>query len=39
MTAKIGHPTLRLIRSSIGKLLLGNLLPGSWQFVEKKDIQ
>jgi 23S rRNA pseudouridine2457 synthase len=28
MTAAIGHPTLRLIRISIGPLQLGNLAPG-----------
>ena len=30
MTAAIGHPTLRLIRCSIGDWSLGDLLPGSW---------
>jgi 23S rRNA pseudouridine2457 synthase len=28
MTAQIGHPTLRLVRASIGQIALGNLLPG-----------
>jgi 23S rRNA pseudouridine2457 synthase len=31
MTAAIGHPTLRLIRMSIGKLALGDLAAGSWK--------
>ena len=31
MTAAIGHPTLRLIRVSIGKLALGDLAAGSWK--------
>lgn len=31
MTAAIGHPTLRLLRASFGKLQLGNLPPGSWK--------
>jgi 23S rRNA pseudouridine2457 synthase len=30
MTAAIGHPTLRLIRASIGEWTLGNLKPGEW---------
>jgi 23S rRNA pseudouridine2457 synthase len=30
MTAKIGHPTLRLIRASIGPWSLGGLAPGQW---------
>lgn len=29
MTAAIGHPTLRLVRVSIGPINLGNLTPGS----------
>jgi len=31
MTAAIGHPTLRLIRTSLGPLRLGNLKPGEWR--------
>lgn len=31
MTAHVGHPTLRLIRVSIGPWILGNLKPGLWQ--------
>lgn len=38
MTASINHPTLRLIRKKIGKLSLGELKPGEWKYVEKKDI-
>ncbi len=30
MTAAIGHPTLRLVRTKIGKWRLGKLLPGEW---------
>ena len=30
MTAAIGHPTLRLIRCSIGQWSLGELRPGEW---------
>ena len=31
MTAAVGHPTLRLIRKSIGPWDLSGLLPGEWQ--------
>ena len=31
MTAAIGHPTLRLIRASIGNLELRDLSPGAWR--------
>jgi 23S rRNA pseudouridine2457 synthase len=31
MTAKIGHPTLRLIRVSIGDFTLDGIAPGEWQ--------
>jgi 23S rRNA pseudouridine2457 synthase len=30
MTAAVGHPTLRLIRVSMGTLQLGDLAPGNW---------
>ncbi len=30
MTASIGHPTLRLVRYSVGNWSLGTLLPGQW---------
>jgi 23S rRNA pseudouridine2457 synthase len=33
MTAAVGHPTLRLIRSAIGPWTLGSLPPGQWQAV------
>lgn len=31
MTAKIGFPTLRLIRSAVGEWTLGELQPGEWK--------
>ncbi len=34
MTAAVGHPTLRLIRTSIGKWGLNNLPPGKWRRLE-----
>ncbi len=38
MTAAVGFPTLRLIRTSIGQLMLENLKPGQWKKVEKGSI-
>lgn len=34
MTAKVGHPTLRLVRARIGALTLAGLAPGQWKLVE-----
>ncbi|MEO8351214.1 MAG: pseudouridine synthase [Chthoniobacteraceae bacterium] len=31
MTAAVGHPTLRLVRASIGRFELGTLAPGCWR--------
>ena len=31
MTAAVGHPTLRLIRASIGPYALGDIAPGAWR--------
>ncbi len=31
MTAAVGHPTLRLVRASIGEWQLGDLAPGLWR--------
>jgi 23S rRNA pseudouridine2457 synthase len=33
MTAAVGHPTLRLVRWSIGDWSLADLPPGEWQTV------
>lgn len=33
MTAAVGHPTLRLMRVRIGKLVLGNLPAGHWRIL------
>ena len=31
MTAKIGFPTLRLVRAAVGEWKLGPLQPGEWK--------
>lgn len=31
MTAAIGHPTLRLVRVTVGEWSIGDLLPGQWR--------
>ena len=38
MTAAIGHPTLRLIRYSIGNLTIKNLAPGEWCEVSSEEL-
>ena len=38
MTAAVGHPTLRLVRISVGRLKLGALPPGQWQSVRRDDV-
>lgn len=38
MTASINHPTLRLIRISVGKKDLGTLKPGEWIEIKKSDV-
>jgi 23S rRNA pseudouridine2457 synthase len=37
MTAAVGHPTLRLIRTRIGNFDLGDLEPGKWKELGKED--
>jgi 23S rRNA pseudouridine2457 synthase len=34
----VGHPTLRLVRVSIGSLELGNLQPGEWRDVTLEEL-
>ncbi len=34
MTAKVGFPTVRLIRASIGRVDLGALAPGKWREID-----
>ena len=33
MTAHVGHPTLRLVRVSVGEWALGDLAPGDWRML------
>lgn len=37
MTAAVGHPTLRLLRVRIGRLLLGELPPGKWKVLTEAE--
>jgi 23S rRNA pseudouridine2457 synthase len=39
MTAAVGHPTLRLIRTSIGPITLGDLRPGQWRSLTGEELQ
>ena len=39
MTAAIGHPTLRLIRTKIGEFTLGELPIGTWRIVNNEERQ
>lgn len=38
MTAAVGHPTLRLVRTKIGNLSIGSMLPGECKEITKMDI-
>lgn len=38
MTAAVGHPTLRLVRTAIGSLTIGTLQPGEWREVARTEI-
>ncbi len=38
MTAAVGHPTLRLIRSAIGSITLDGLSPGKWVELSQSEI-
>ena len=37
MTAAVGHPTLLLIRASIGEWVLGSLRPGEWEVRRQRE--
>jgi 23S rRNA pseudouridine2457 synthase len=38
MTAKVGHPTLRLIRAAIGRVTLAGLAPGEWREIDPASL-
>ena len=38
MTAAIGHPTLRLVRTRIGPLTLERLAPGEYRWLTKREV-
>ncbi len=38
MTAAVGHPTLRLVRWSIGSITLGGLAPGQWRELGASEV-
>ena len=38
MTAAVGFPTLRLVRTQIGNLGIGKLHPGEWKEISQKEI-
>ena len=38
MTAAVGHPTLRLVRSAIGDLSLDGLSPGEWRTLAAGEV-
>jgi 23S rRNA pseudouridine2605 synthase len=39
MCEAVGHPVLRLKRTAIGKLTLGNLKPGEWRYLSAQEIR
>ncbi len=39
MTAKVGHPTLRLVRAKIGNLTLEGLEPGTWRDLRREEVR
>ncbi len=39
MTAAIGHPTLRLVRWSVGEWTVAGIEPGHWRYAELPDRQ
>ena len=39
MTARVGHPTLRVIRVAIGPIRLGSLPPGQWRWLREGELR
>jgi 23S rRNA pseudouridine2457 synthase len=38
MTARVGFPTLRLIRAAIGNVAVGSLAPGEWHEIDAENL-
>ena len=38
MTARVGFPTLRLVRAAIGNIGLTGLAPGEWREVDAENL-
>ena len=38
MTARVGFPTLRLVRASIGSVGLDGLAPGEWREIDSERV-
>jgi 23S rRNA pseudouridine2457 synthase len=38
MTARVGFPTLRLVRAAIGKVGIDGLAPGAWREVDQENL-
>ncbi|NKB80829.1 MAG: pseudouridine synthase [Nitrospirales bacterium] len=38
MTAQVGYPTLRIIRTAIGPIQLGSLPPGTWRAIHDEEL-
>lgn len=38
MTAAVGHPTLRLIRTAIGSITINGLAPGAWRALNPAEV-
>jgi 23S rRNA pseudouridine2457 synthase len=38
MTARVGFPTLRLVRAAIGAIQLDGLAPGEWREVAAENL-
>jgi 23S rRNA pseudouridine2457 synthase len=38
MTARVGFPTLRLVRAAIGRVAVGGLAPGEWREIDAENL-
>jgi 23S rRNA pseudouridine2457 synthase len=39
MTAAVGHPTLRLIRTALGRVTIAGLAPGAWRVLSSAEVE